>query len=555
MAIYYLDVKPIGGKNNGSRTAVSAAAYRSGERLVSEKNGIEHNYTNRRGAMGAAAYRSGTELQGHDFTQKIGIVHNEIMLPKHAPEAYRDRATLWNSAEKAEKSSVARTGREIVVALPNEMNPEQQLEVVRDYVQRNFVDKGMCADFSIHSGHIHDKPNEHYPFENLVIRKENPHVHIQLTVRPINNDGTWGEKSKRQYITDKNGKRIKLPSGNWKTRKIELTDWDRTETLIKWRKDWADTVNRKFERLGMDERISHLSLKQQGIDREPTTHMGHKAWNLEKKGKKTEIGDKNRAIMARNIVLFPEKIAVAKPQQPEKSASSSEVTAEYIHEMKENYITVDGKIAEIQQEISSIDRESHIIQAKAEEIDERASDIEICKTQLAELKTQRQKMGIFSSKKAIDEQIKVAERLFEQSDSYFRRTYHISPEEAPAEIRRLEAKMRELERSKKPLQDRLPAMLADRESFKFEYHKQRLLAEISRDRERIMRRWEQLERDVQKDSRRWLRRGSAQTLDILTEQMFQKILKTVSPEQAKAIKAHRARVIELERSRELSPTR
>ena len=358
MAIYYLDVKPIGGKNSGARTAVSAASYRSGERIVSEKDGQVHDYTKRRGANSAAAYRSGEKINEYDFTQKSGIIHNEIMLPKHAPEAYFVRSILWNSAVNAERAHNSRTGREIVVALPNELTFEQQLKLVRDYVQRNFVDEGMCADFSIHSGHIHDRPNEKYPFENLAIRKENPHVHIQLTVRPINQDGTWGDKSKRVDILDKNGNRIKLPSGRWKSDKIELTNWDKTETLLKWRKDWADTVNTEFERLGIDERISHLSLKAQGIDREPTKHMGHKAWNLEKKGIRTPIGDENRAIMARNKALERKEISPVK----------AEAIAEQMHELKQSYIAAENRISAITQEINGVEREKVVTLAKVEDI-------------------------------------------------------------------------------------------------------------------------------------------------------------------------------------------
>jgi hypothetical protein len=113
-----------------------------------------------------------------------------------------------------------------VVALPNELTLEQQIELVRDFIRENFVDKGMIADFSVHSGHIHDKKDETYPFQDLAIRKENPHAHIQLTARPLNKNGTWcTTKSKKEYILDKNGNKIKLPSGEWSSRKIPAVDW------------------------------------------------------------------------------------------------------------------------------------------------------------------------------------------------------------------------------------------------------------------------------------------------------------------------------------------
>ena len=126
-----------------------------------------------RSAVAAAAYRSGTKLTNewdgltHDYTHKTGVVHSEIMLPTHAPPEFADRSTLWNSVEQIEKARDSQLAREVEAALPRELTREQQLALVRAYVKDNFVDKGMCADFA-----IHDKGTG------------NPHVHIMLTVRP-----------------------------------------------------------------------------------------------------------------------------------------------------------------------------------------------------------------------------------------------------------------------------------------------------------------------------------------------------------------------------------
>ena len=258
------------------------------------------------------------------------------MLPKHAPESFRDSATLWNSVEKAKKQHNEQTSRMIIVALPNELSEEQNIEIVRDYVQRNFVNEGMCADFSIHAGHIHDQKEKIYPFEDLAVRKDNPHAHIQLTVRPLNEDGTWGNKAKREYILDANGARIRGKNGKgWRSNNVNLTNWEKTETLIKWRENWAETVNREFERLGIEERISHETLEKQGIKRTPTKHMGHQAWNVEKKGVRTRIGDENREIMRRDKELERE--------------NTPEATAEYLHNLKESYVKVDQEISETKQ--------------------------------------------------------------------------------------------------------------------------------------------------------------------------------------------------------------
>ena len=146
-------------KRSEGRSAVAAAAYRSGTKLTNEWDGLTH-----------------------DYTRKGGVVHAEIMLPAHAPPEFADRSTLWNSVEQIEKARDSQLAREIEAALPRELIREQQLALVRAYVKDNFVDKGMCADFA-----IHDKGTG------------NPHVHIMLTVRPLKENGAWGAKCRKAY--------------------------------------------------------------------------------------------------------------------------------------------------------------------------------------------------------------------------------------------------------------------------------------------------------------------------------------------------------------------
>ena len=142
-----------------------------------------------RTAVGAAAYRSGTELtddrdeRTHDYTKKQNVIHTEIMLPENAPPEYADRAALWNAVEKAAARRDSQLSREIVLALPKELSSAEQTELVRDYTRRNFVSAGMCADIA-----LHDK------------RDGNPHAHIMLTVRPIDENGEWEQKTEIAYI-------------------------------------------------------------------------------------------------------------------------------------------------------------------------------------------------------------------------------------------------------------------------------------------------------------------------------------------------------------------
>jgi hypothetical protein len=182
LAIYHHSIKII--SRGKGKSAVAAAAYRAGETLTNEYDGITH-----------------------DYTRKGGIVHAEILLPENAPNDYNDRATLWNALEKAERYKTAQLAREIEVALPVELTQEQSLELVRTYVKENFVKAGMCADIC-----VHDKGDG------------NPHSHIMLTLRPIDECGKWAAKSKSEHMTDKNGERIRLKNGNFKSRKIPTTD-------------------------------------------------------------------------------------------------------------------------------------------------------------------------------------------------------------------------------------------------------------------------------------------------------------------------------------------
>ncbi len=242
---------------------MAAAAYRSGEKLVNEWDGMTH-----------------------DYTRKGGVVHTEIMLPSHAPPKFQDRSTLWNSVEEIEKSSTAQLAREIEVALPVELSRAEQLALVRSFVKDNFVDAGMCADFA-----IHDKGTG------------NPHAHIMLTIRPLKEDGTWDAKCRKVYDLDSQGQRIPDGKGGWKSHREDTTDWNQRSNAEKWRAAWAAYTNRALEVAGRPERIDHRSYKRQGIDKIPSVHMGPAASQMEWRGIQTEKGNINREIAADNKLL------------------------------------------------------------------------------------------------------------------------------------------------------------------------------------------------------------------------------------------------------------
>ena len=261
MAIYHLSIKII--SRGKGKSAVAASAYRSGEKIKNEYDGIVH-----------------------DFTRKRGIAHTEILLPQNAPQEFANHSVLWNSVEKIEKSKNSQLAREIEIALPQELDREKQIELVREYVKENFVKVGMCADIA-----LHDKNDG------------NPHAHILLTMRPFNEDKRWGAKSKKEYILDENGEKVKLKNGNYKTRKINTVDWNEQDKAEEWRKAWADITNKYLEENSIKEKVDHRSYQRQGIEQIPTIHLGVSASQMEKKGITTDRGNINREIRHQNKIL------------------------------------------------------------------------------------------------------------------------------------------------------------------------------------------------------------------------------------------------------------
>lgn len=255
-------------KRSKGQSAVDAASYISRSVLVSEYDG--------------KTYRP----KYHE-----DLVHCEINLPEYAPEEWLDRAVLWNSVELNEKQKNAQLCRTLKAALPNDWSYELAEETVRDYVQRNFVSKGMCADWA-----IHDSVNQN-GIHNL-------HFHLMLTLRPVEENGKWGAKQRKEYILNKDGNKIRNKSGRgFKSRAVDVNDWNEKGNSRKWRKDLTDTINVVNDRIGLPEYWEHRSFKELGLEQEPTRHLGPIASALERKGIRTEKGDANRAIMEHNQTL------------------------------------------------------------------------------------------------------------------------------------------------------------------------------------------------------------------------------------------------------------
>lgn len=209
MSTYHCSVKIV--SRSTGRSSVGAAAYRAGERITNERDGITH-----------------------DYTRKGGVVYSEIVLPENAPLQYSERAYLWNAVERSETRANSQTAREIEIALPRELSHSEQANMIREYVKNNFVSRGMCADFAIHDK---DKGNS------------NPHAHIMLTMRSIDAKGKWEQKARFVYELDKNGNKQYDP----KTRKYKghpenTNDWNKKENVEQWRENWARLYNREMEK-------------------------------------------------------------------------------------------------------------------------------------------------------------------------------------------------------------------------------------------------------------------------------------------------------------------
>jgi hypothetical protein len=324
MAIYHLEAKVVS-RGNG-RSAVAASAYLSCSKMLNDYDGVQH-----------------------DFIRKKGLIWQDVFLPEFAPSDWKDRSVLWNAVEKNEKTKDSRLAREFVPALPIELTPAQWQELLTDFIQNNFVADGMCADVAVHDPY----PPGH-----------NPHAHIMVTVRPLDEKGHWQYKTEKEYLCVRNGekrgfaaaefkaaqadgwekqypykvgrKKVYLPSSEAEKHGYERVSkypkstkygrqnpiserWNSEEQLVQWRKAWADAANRYLERYGHEERIDHRSHAERGLDEQPTIHEGVFARSLERQGVISDRCEINRQIKADNALLHELKAAVRKLAQAVKN--------------------------------------------------------------------------------------------------------------------------------------------------------------------------------------------------------------------------------------------
>ena len=256
MAIYHIQASVISRSSGGS--AVAAAAYRSGEKLTDERTGEQHDYSRRSGVDGS-----------------------EIIAPEGAADWVRDRDRLWNAGELSEKRKDSQVAREVRVALPRELDPEERRELVREFAKAEFTGRGMVADVSYHDG-----------------TSGNPHAHILLTTRQLKSDGFGGKDR----------------------------SWNDKELLLRWREQWAERANRAMDRAGSRERIDHRTLAEQRqeaiergqvkraakLDRDPQIHLGKAGAALRRRGQGNERTRRNDRICAGNRYREKERSRLAR---------------------------------------------------------------------------------------------------------------------------------------------------------------------------------------------------------------------------------------------------
>ena len=337
----HFDIKVV--QRSEGQSAVAAAAYQSGEKLYSQYD---------------------KETKSYD--SKEGITHTEIMLPPNAPREYADRNTLWNAVEEIENQWNSQLARRFHLIIPREIPSEQYVPLVREYCHEFFVSKGMIADLAIHDPH----PPGH-----------NPHAHIMLTVRPLDEKGNWQYKTQKEYLCVKNGKEQGFTADEFKAaqtegwekqyqykvgkKKVYMTAsaakekgyervskypkstkygrqnpiaerWNSEEQLVLWRAAWADVTNRHLETAGHEERIDHRSHADRGLTEQPTIHEGVVARALEKKGIVSDRCELNRQIKADNALLRELKATVKKLMQAVKA--SVPALAEAMESLRANMV-------------------------------------------------------------------------------------------------------------------------------------------------------------------------------------------------------------------------
>ncbi len=386
MAIYHLEAKVI--TRGVGRSVVAAVAYASCSEIYNDYDGVLHNYT-----------------------KKGGLVHSEVLLPPNAPEVWQNRAELWNAVETTEKSKNSQLARELIVALPIELKSDEWVTMLRDFISENCISKGMCADYSIHDTDGH-----------------NPHAHILLTMRPLDDKGKWQAKTQKEYVCKRGDeergftadefkaaqadgwekqyqyfvgkKKVYMPPSEAEAQNLErvsknpkstrygrqnpiCAEWNSDEQIIKWRKAWEDVINLELERKQLNERVDCRSFKERGIDEQPTIHEGVTARIIEQRGGISDRCKLNREIKADNLLLRELKKLVASLE------NAAAKIAEKLENIRNNLITVFYEIKHNKNTADKIQRNNRTIDIILREYNKVVKSIDETDIELLKLKSEK----------------------------------------------------------------------------------------------------------------------------------------------------------------------
>ena len=414
MAIYHLEAKVI--SRGTGRSACAASAYMSCSAIYNEYDGIQH-----------------------DYTRKQGLVWGHVFLPDCAPAEWQDRAKLWNAVEEAEKMKDSRLAREFVVALPIELSKDEWVDLLSKFIREQFVGEGMCADVAIHDTDGH-----------------NPHAHIMLTVRPLNENGTWQHKTEKEYLCVKNGEERGFTAAEYKEaqkdgwekqypykvgkKKEYLTPsaaeaqgleraskypkstkygrqnpiserWNSDEQLVAWRSAWADEVNLCLAQKGLEERIDHRSFADQGKDEQPTIHEGVAARALEKKGIVSDRCELNRQIKRDNALLRQTKAEVQKMVKAVQDSITA--LAQAMERLRANMIVFAYQVLHTEKRIKTLNLDINTNTPHIQKYDALTSQIREKQKELNALNDKKAKTSFFQPVEHIRLNGKIEETLDE----------------------------------------------------------------------------------------------------------------------------------------------
>ena len=413
MAIYHLEAKVV--SRGKGRSAVAASAYLSCSKILNDYDGVQH-----------------------DFTRKKGLVWQEVFLPEHAPAEWQDRSALWNAVEENEKTKDSRLAREFVVALPIELSKSEWQKLLTEFIQEQFVSDGMCADVAIHDP---DPPGH------------NPHAHIMLTVRPLDEQGKWQYKTEKEYLCVRDGEERGFTAAEFKSaqtdgwekqyqykvgrKKVYMAPsaaeaqgllraskhpkstkygrqnpiaerWNSDEQLLIWREKWADVTNKYLAQYPwIDARIDHRSHAARGLDEQPTIHEGVTARALEKKGVISDRCEINRQIKADNALLRELKSAVRKLMDAVKNTVPA--FAEAMEKLRENMIIFRYQLNHIAKGKRSMKKYIKTVSPELERYTELVQQIKDKTKERKNLLEEKKQTPLYQPKKLYDLSRRIAE--------------------------------------------------------------------------------------------------------------------------------------------------